>query len=71
MIKLRASKIKRVMTPLAEAQGKIRDGDLLLYRRRGAISIAGRGEHCHAAKAAWWDGDLFCLEMRGGTAAGR
>ena len=51
------------MAPLAEAQKQIRDGDLLLYRRRGPISIAGRGEHCHAAKAAWWDGELFCLEV--------
>jgi hypothetical protein len=42
----------------------IRDGDLLLFRNRGLISIAGRGEHCHAAKAAWWGNDLFCLEVR-------
>ncbi len=41
----------------------IRDADLLLFRRRGAIAIAGRGEHCHAAKAAWWGNDLFCLEV--------
>jgi len=31
----------------------IRRADLLLYRRRGAISIAGRGAHSHAAKAIW------------------
>ncbi|HET6429207.1 MAG TPA: hypothetical protein VFJ30_12395 [Phycisphaerae bacterium] len=31
----------------------IRRADLLLYRRRGAISIAGRGAHSHAAKASW------------------
>jgi hypothetical protein len=43
---------------------RIRDGDLLLFRRRGLISIAGRGEHSHAAKAAWWGEDLFCLEVR-------
>jgi hypothetical protein len=55
--------ISRIMTPFAEARQKIHDGDLLLFRRRGPISIAGRGEHCHAAKAAWWDGDLFCLEV--------
>jgi hypothetical protein len=42
----------------------IQDSDLLLFRRRNLISIAGRGEHSHAAKAAWWDGDLFCLEVR-------
>jgi len=48
----------------ADARPRIRDADLLLFRRRGLISIAGRGEHSHAAKAAWWDGDLFCLEVR-------
>jgi hypothetical protein len=36
----------------------------LLFRRRGLISIAGRGRHSHAAKAAWWGDDLFCLEVR-------
>lgn len=53
-----------------EVRGQIRDADLLLFRRRGLISIAGRGEHCHAAKAAWWDQDLFCVEIRG-LAGGR
>ncbi|MEM6855421.1 MAG: hypothetical protein AAF593_13530 [Planctomycetota bacterium] len=43
---------------------QIRDGDLLLFRRRGLISIAGRGVHSHAAKASWWDDELFCLETR-------
>ena len=37
---------------------------MLLFRRRGLIAIAGRGEHSHAAKAAWWGDDLFCLEVR-------
>jgi hypothetical protein len=41
----------------------IRDGDLLLYRRHGLIAAAGRGDHSHAAKAAWWGNDLFCLEV--------
>ncbi|QDU86955.1 hypothetical protein Pla175_03090 [Pirellulimonas nuda] len=50
--------------PLPHAQRDILDGDLLLFRRRGPISIAGRGEHSHAAKAAWWGGELFCLEVR-------
>lgn len=50
--------------PLAVARRLVRDGDLLLFRRRGLISIAGRGEHSHAAKAAWWQSDLFCLEVR-------
>jgi len=40
------------------------DGDLLLFRRHSLISLAGRGAHSHAAKAAWWDSDLFCLEVR-------
>ena len=50
--------------PLEQAKSQIRDGDLLLFRRRGLIASAGRGEHSHAAKAAWWDDDLFCLEIR-------
>ena len=48
----------------AEVRDQIRDGDLLLWRCRSLISIAGRGSHCHAAKAAWWEEDLFCLEVR-------
>jgi hypothetical protein len=47
-----------------DVRGEIRDGDLLLYRRRGLISACGRGRHSHAAKAAWWEGDLFLLETR-------
>jgi hypothetical protein len=47
-----------------DIRGAIRDSDLLLFRRRSLISIAGRGRHSHAAKAAWWDGDLFCVEIR-------
>lgn len=47
-----------------DVRGEIDDADLLLFRRRGLISIAGRGNHSHAAKAAWWDGDLLCLEIR-------
>ena len=47
-----------------QARREVRDADLLLFRRRGLISIAGRGEHSHAAKAAWWGDDLFCLEVR-------
>jgi hypothetical protein len=50
--------------PLAKAEAQILDGDLLLFRRRGLVAIAGRGEHSHAAKAAWWGDDLFCLEIR-------
>ncbi len=53
----------RVMAALDRFAHCIQDGDLLLYRRRGLISAAGRGEHSHAAKAAWWDDELFCLEV--------
>ncbi len=49
---------------LTEARTEIADGDLLLFRRRGLIAIAGRGIHSHAAKAAWWGDELFCLEVR-------
>jgi hypothetical protein len=52
------------LMPLAAAAWQILDGDLLLFRRRGLIAIAGRGEHSHAAKAAWWGDELFCLEVR-------
>jgi hypothetical protein len=47
----------------AEARHWICDSDLLLYRSRGLIASAGRGKHSHAAKAAWWDDELFCLEV--------
>jgi hypothetical protein len=49
---------------LADARSRIADGDLLLFRRHSLIAIAGRGEHSHAAKAARWGDDLFCLEVR-------
>ena len=52
------------LIPYGEARSRLRDGDLLLFRRWGLISIAGRGDHTHAAKAAWWGDDLFCLEVR-------
>jgi hypothetical protein len=44
--------------PYRQARHQVRDGDLLLFRSRGLISIAGRGDHSHAAKAAWWNDDL-------------
>ena len=50
--------------PLAAAAPHIADGDLLLFRRHGLIAAAGRGIHSHAAKAAWWSEELFCLEVR-------
>jgi hypothetical protein len=49
---------------LATAKSHIADADLLRFRRRSVIAIVGRGEHSHAAKAAWWGDDLFCLEVR-------
>ncbi|MEM6798819.1 MAG: hypothetical protein AAF589_04825 [Planctomycetota bacterium] len=55
---------KRIFKTLAAARGQIHDADLLLFRRRGLIAIAGRGVHSHAAKAAWWGDDLMCLEVR-------
>jgi len=55
---------RRRLAVYDEARDQIQDGDLLLYRRRGVISAVGRGEHSHAAKAAWWENDLFCLEVR-------
>lgn len=55
----------RLHVPLSQAQDWIRDGDLLLFRRRGLIAAIGRGEHSHAALAGWWGNTLCCLEVRG------
>ncbi|MBC7335922.1 MAG: hypothetical protein H5U01_06585, partial [Clostridia bacterium] len=54
----------RLHVPLNQAQEWIRDGDLLLFRRRGLIAAVGRGEHSHAALAGWWGETLCCLEVR-------
>ena len=56
-----------ILARYQDVRGRIRDGDLLLFRRRGLISIAGRGRHSHAAKAAWWGDDLFLLEVLQGV----
>jgi hypothetical protein len=42
----------------------IRDADLLLFQKRGLVSIYGRGRHSHSAIAGWWGDDLMCLEVR-------
>jgi len=55
----------RLHVPLSQAQDWIRDGDLLLFRRRGLIATIGRGEHSHAALAGWWGNTLCCLEVHG------
>ncbi len=47
-----------------DVRHRIWDSDLLLFRKRGLIAIAGRSDFSHAAKAAWWGMELFCLEMR-------
>ncbi|MEQ8849089.1 hypothetical protein [Botrimarina sp.] len=54
----------RKLVRLSSVADELRDGDLLLFRRRGLISIAGRGLHCHAAKVAWWGDTPFCVEVR-------
>jgi hypothetical protein len=54
----------RKLVRLADVKGELRDGDLLLFRRRGLIAIAGRGVHSHAAKLAWWGDEPFCVEVR-------
>jgi hypothetical protein len=63
-VSTRMSHHELIYLPFREAVRRICDADLLLFRRRGLISIAGRGDHSHAAKAAWWGDDLFCLEVR-------
>lgn len=54
----------RKLVRLSSVAENLGDGDLLLFRRRGLISIAGRGVHSHAAKLAWWGDTPFCLEVR-------
>lgn len=56
-----------ILIPYSVARQKIRDGDLLLFRRKSGvmgklIATAGRSEYCHAAMAAWWNERLMCLE---------
>lgn len=58
-----AENSQKTLARYQDVRSQIRDGDLLLFRRRGLISIAGRGQHSHAAKAAWWGDDLFLLEV--------
>lgn len=56
-----------------EIRGEIRNGDLLLFRKRKyspidlMIAVAGRGMFVHAGKAAWWQDDLFCLDVAKGS----
>jgi len=56
--------MNRIQVEYREARRWIASGDLLLFRRRSLIAIAGRSEYSHAAMTAWWDLDLFCLEVR-------
>jgi hypothetical protein len=53
-----------------EMRHKIRDADLLLFRRRDRlarlISVAGRSQYVHAAMAGWWNDRLMCVEMTSG-----
>jgi hypothetical protein len=68
--------METILLPYSQARRRIRDGDLLLFRRKSGvmqklITVAGRSEYCHAAMAAWWNGRLMCLETvqgRGGRA---
>ncbi len=51
------------LLPLEEAPRWVRDADLLLFRRSGLVARVGRGVHSHAAMAAWWDDQIFLLEV--------
>ena len=48
----------------SECAEEILDSDLVLFQSRGLIPLAGRGIHSHVGKAAWWNGELFLLEVR-------
>jgi hypothetical protein len=60
-----------ILVPYNTAREKIRDGDVLLFRRRRGlmgklIATAGRSAYSHAAMAAWWNDRLMCLETAQG-----
>jgi hypothetical protein len=61
---------ERILVDYSEARDKIRDADLLLFRRRnwiaGLIAVAGRSPYVHAAMAGWWKDRLMCVEMTSG-----
>lgn len=53
-----------MLLPYSRARALLRPGDLLLFRRRGLIALAGRGIHSHAAMVDFWDDLPFCIEVR-------
>jgi hypothetical protein len=61
---------KPVPVQYCEVRQKIRDADLLLFRRRSRITrliaVAGRSQYVHAAMAGWWKDRLMCVEMTSG-----
>lgn len=74
---LAATPEDRIVRRLRDARHVILDADLLLFRRPAhslisrAISVAGRSEYTHAAKAAWYRPTashispmLLCAEVR-------
>ena len=62
--------IEPILTAYSEARHKIRDADLLLFRRRNwytrVIAVAGRSQYVHAAMAGRWKDRLMCVEMTSG-----
>ena len=53
-----------MLLPYPQSIPLLRPGDLLLFRRRSLIALAGRGVHSHAAMVDFWDDLPFCLEVR-------
>ena len=51
-----------IVASYADVRHEIRDGDLLLFRRRDwlarLIAVAGRSQYVHAAMAGWWSDRL-------------
>ncbi len=57
------SPVRRLLS-ITDSARELHNADVLLFRRRGVIAIAGRGEYSHAGMLAWWDSVPFVLEMR-------
>ncbi|MGL6196103.1 MAG: hypothetical protein ACRC2T_14905 [Thermoguttaceae bacterium] len=54
----------RIVRKYNQCFEEILDSDLILFRGIGVIPVFGRGSYTHCGKASWWNGDLFCLEVR-------
>ena len=64
MTEEQSSELREIsLSRCASLRAFVHDGDLLLFRRRGLISIAGRSPYSHAAMIGWWGHDPMLIEV--------